>query len=97
VHLLDQGQPCDIELMNAKLVNVESAMDSAREAMEIHAAIGLTTERPIERYLRDAYHIFAPAGTSDVQRLRLAEAAMGRTKGQWSQRIVHGEPVTARN
>ncbi|MCC3763716.1 acyl-CoA dehydrogenase family protein [Glycomyces sp. TRM65418] len=93
VHLLDRGQPCDIELMNAKLVNVESALDSAREAMEIHAAIGLTTDRPIERFLRDAYHIFAPAGTSDVQRLRLAEAAMGRTKGQWSERIVHGEAV----
>ncbi|WP_227995892.1 acyl-CoA dehydrogenase family protein [Glycomyces albidus] len=87
-HLLDRGEPCDIELMNAKLVNVESALDSAREAMEIHAAVGLTTERPVERFLRDAYHIFAPAGTSDVQRLRLAEAAMGRTKGQWSERIT---------
>jgi acyl-CoA dehydrogenase len=68
-------------------------LDSARESMEIHAAIGLTTERPIERFLRDAYHIYAPAGTSDVQRLRLAEAAMGRTKGQWSERIVRGEAV----
>ena len=93
VHLLDQGLPCDVELMNAKLVNVESALDSAREAMEIHAAAGLSTDRPVERYLRDAFHIFAPAGTSDIQRLRLAEEALGRAKGQWSERIVCGEPV----
>lgn len=93
VHLLDQGMPCDAELMNAKLVNVESALDSAREAMEIHAAAGLSTERPIERYLRDAFHIFAPAGTSDVQRIRLAEEALGRSRGQWSERIVDGRAV----
>ncbi|WP_026924791.1 acyl-CoA dehydrogenase family protein [Glycomyces arizonensis] len=93
VHLLDQGMPCDAELMNAKLVNVESALDSAREAMEIHAAAGLSTDRPIERYLRDAFHIFAPAGTSDIQRIRLAEEALGRSRGQWSERIVGGEPI----
>ncbi|MDN3295417.1 acyl-CoA dehydrogenase family protein [Streptomyces ficellus] len=96
VHLLDEGLPCDAELMNAKLVNVESALDSARGAMEIHAAAGLFTDRPIERYLRDAHHIFAPAGTSDVQLLRLADVALGSAKGQWSQRladVVRREPA----
>ncbi|CAL9314236.1 MULTISPECIES: acyl-CoA dehydrogenase family protein [unclassified Streptomyces] len=96
VHMLDQGLPCDAELMNAKLVNVEWALDSARNAMEIHAAAGLFTDRPIERYLRDAHHIFAPAGTSDVQLLRLAEVALGTAKGQWSERladVVRMEPV----
>ncbi|MER5771272.1 acyl-CoA dehydrogenase family protein [Streptomyces sp. NPDC001985] len=87
VHLLDQGLPCDAELMNAKLINVESAIDSARSAMEIHAAAGLFTDRPIERYLRDALHMFAPAGTSDIQLLRLAEVALGTAKGEWSQRL----------
>lgn len=88
-HLLDRGLPCDAELMNAKLVNVEYALDSARVAMEVHAACGLDTDRPIERYVRDAYHIFAPAGTSDIQRLRLAEMALGRSKGQqWSQQLA---------
>ncbi|WP_314174175.1 acyl-CoA dehydrogenase family protein [Streptomyces winkii] len=95
VHLLDQGLPCDAELMNAKLVNVEYALDSARDAMEIHAACGLFTDRPVERYLRDAHHIFAPAGTSDVQRLRLGEIALGTAKGSWSERLselVRREP-----
>jgi alkylation response protein AidB-like acyl-CoA dehydrogenase len=88
VHLLDRGLPCDAELMNAKLLNVEYALDSARNAMEIHAACGLYTDRPIERYLRDAFHIFAPAGTSDIQLLRLGELAMGTAKGQWSERLA---------
>ncbi|WP_318209651.1 acyl-CoA dehydrogenase family protein [Streptomyces sp. SJL17-1] len=87
VHLLDQGLSCDTELMNAKLVNVESAIDSGRNAMEIHAAAGLFTDRAIERYLRDAHHIFAPAGTSDIQLLRLAEVALGQDKGSWSERL----------
>jgi len=87
-HLLDQGEPCDAELINAKLVNVEYALDSARNAMEIHGAAGLFTDRPIERYLRDAFHIFAPAGTSDIQLLRLGETAMGTSKGQWSERFA---------
>lgn len=96
VHLLDRGLPCDAELMNAKLVNVESAIDSARNAMEIHAAAGLLTDRPIERYLRDAHHMFAPAGTSDVQLLRLAEVALGTARSQWSERLsrlVRREPA----
>jgi alkylation response protein AidB-like acyl-CoA dehydrogenase len=90
VHLLDQGLPCDAELMNAKLINVEYALDSARDAMEIHAACGLSPDRPVERYLRDAHHIFAPAGTSDVQRLRLGEVALGLSKGQWSHQLTAG-------
>jgi acyl-CoA dehydrogenase len=93
VHLLDQGLPCDNELINAKLINVEYALDSARNAMEIHSAAGLFTDRPIERYLRDAFHIFAPAGTSDIQLIRLGEAALGISKGQWSARLAM-EPTT---
>jgi alkylation response protein AidB-like acyl-CoA dehydrogenase len=91
VHLLDRGLPCDAELMNAKLINVEYALDSARNAMEVHGALGLYTDRPIERYLRDAHHIFAPAGTSDIQLLRLGEMALGTSKEQWSQR--HAAPL----
>ncbi|WP_353823972.1 hypothetical protein [Mesorhizobium sp.] len=72
--------------------------------MEVHAACGLFADRPIERLLRDAHHIFAPAGTSDVQLVRLAEFALGTSKTQWSQRLAssagsqayrhHGCPVS---
>jgi alkylation response protein AidB-like acyl-CoA dehydrogenase len=88
-HLLDEGLPCDAELMNAKLVNVEYAIDSARTALEVHGAIGLDAARSVQRYLRDAHHIVAPAGTSDIQRLRLAELALGTAKGQqWSEKLA---------
>jgi alkylation response protein AidB-like acyl-CoA dehydrogenase len=88
-HLLDSGIPCDAELQNTKLVNVELSLDSARLAMEVHAAHGLFTNRPMERMLRDAHHIYAPAGTSDIQRLRLAEVALGLAKGElWSRRFA---------
>ena len=88
VYLLDRGLPCDAELMNAKLINVEYTLDSARNAMEVHAACGLLADRPIERLVRDAYHVFAPAGTSDVQLFRLAEFALGCSKAQWSQQLA---------
>jgi alkylation response protein AidB-like acyl-CoA dehydrogenase len=89
---LDQGQSCDAELQNAKLINAEYALDSARLAMEIHGAAGLfPDESPISRYQRDAFHILPPAGTSAVQRLRLAEVALGTEKGTpWSQRLPGG-------
>lgn len=88
-HLLDRGLPCDAELINAKLFNVESALDSARIAMTLHGAAGLLPEQLIERYTRDAFCILAPAGTSDVQRKRLAEIAMGRSMEPWSLQFAN--------
>lgn len=100
-HLLDRGLPCDAELMNAKLINAEFAIDSARAAMEIFAARGLHVSHRIERYLRDAHHVYAPAGTSDIQRLRLSEFASGSNHEQWSVTLADriradvGTPTTA--
>jgi acyl-CoA dehydrogenase len=87
VHLLDQRRGCDAELMNAKLVNTESALTSARAALEIFAGRGCQKEHHIERYLRDVIHTFPAAGTSDVQRLRLAQVAVGDYPSSWSARL----------
>jgi len=95
-HLLDEAQPCDAELQNAKLVNAEHALDSARLAMEIHGGYALFPhESSIARFQRDAWHIAPPAGTSAVQRLRLAEVALGEDNGsvQWSVRFA--DPTVA--
>jgi alkylation response protein AidB-like acyl-CoA dehydrogenase len=96
VHLLDGGHSCDAELMNAKLVNTESALTSARAALEIFAGRGCQTDHNIERYLRDVIHTFPAAGTSDIQRLRLAEVALGTYRGAWSSAVprptVHRVP-----
>ncbi|MEU4820259.1 acyl-CoA dehydrogenase family protein [Actinomadura sp. NPDC023710] len=92
-HMLDHGQPCDEELMNAKQYGVEALWNSALAVMKIHAAAGLRRDRPIERLLRDAFHLDAPAGTGDVQIHRLAEGALGIDHGPpWSVRFA---PLTA--
>ena len=99
VHLLDRGDSCDAELMNAKLVNTESALTSARAALEIFAGRGCQTDHNIERYLRDVIHTFPAAGTSDIQRLRLAEVALGTYRNDWSSAVpqptVHRVPGDA--
>jgi acyl-CoA dehydrogenase len=95
VHLLDRRQACDAELMNAKLLNTESALTSARAALEIFAGRGCQRDHHIERYLRDVIHTFPAAGTSDVQRLRLAEVALGGYRGDWSSRFGELEPAQA--
>jgi alkylation response protein AidB-like acyl-CoA dehydrogenase len=87
---LDRGLPCDAQLINAKLINAEYAVDSARAALEVHGAAGLFCDQGVERLVRDAFHILAPAGTADIQRLRLAEDTLGIGKGEWSQRFGGG-------
>ena len=89
VHMLDHALPCDDELVAAKQYGVESLWESALAAMKTHAAAGLRRDRPIERLVRDAFHIDAPAGTGDIQLHRLAESALGTSKGQWSHRFAH--------
>ena len=93
VHLLDRHRPCDAELMNAKLLNTESALTSARTALEIFAGRGCQRDHNIERYLRDVIHTFPAAGTSDIQRLRLAEVALGTYRAVSS--TVSGVPSSA--
>ncbi|MDQ1536031.1 MAG: acyl-CoA dehydrogenase [Actinomycetota bacterium] len=88
VTLLDQGESCDAELMNAKLVNPELALNSVRTAMEIFAARGCQRDFHIERYLRDVFHTFPAAGTSDIQRLRLAEITCGTYTRSWSEQLT---------
>ncbi|HEX3785702.1 MAG TPA: acyl-CoA dehydrogenase family protein [Pseudonocardiaceae bacterium] len=84
--MLDRGEACDPELINAKLVNTTELVNSALAAKSIHGATALETDRPIERLIRDALHVEDPAGTPDIQRLRLAEFALGTDKGQqWSE------------
>jgi alkylation response protein AidB-like acyl-CoA dehydrogenase len=94
VGILDTGAPADAELETAKFFNVEAVIKSAGTAMEIHGAAGLEKSHAVERLLRDAWHTYAPAGTGDIQLLRLAEHALGESKGQWSRRLNAGASAT---
>lgn len=70
VDRLDQGLPCDEQLISAKLEIIEAAEITTREARTVHGAReGLSG--PVARRFRDAHCIEFPAGTSDVQRYRL--------------------------
>lgn len=83
VHLLDHGLPCDAELINAKYLGHTWAAQSAQDAMELHGAHALNTDYPLQKLWRDIQHTYPPAGTGEVQRIRLADAALDDPI-QWS-------------
>ncbi|MFK0120140.1 acyl-CoA dehydrogenase family protein [Streptomyces sp. NPDC090994] len=89
VHLLDEGLPCDdADLINAKYLGHQWAAQSVQDAMELHGAQALDTDYPLQRPWRDIQHTYPPAGTGEVQRIRLADAALGEAHVQWSQRLA---------
>ncbi|MFD4176233.1 acyl-CoA dehydrogenase family protein [Streptomyces anulatus] len=88
VHLLDQGLPCDADLINAKYLGHKWAMTSAQDAMELHGAQALDPDYILQRLWRDIQHTYPPAGTGEVQRIRLADAAFGENHIQWSERLA---------
>ncbi|KPI22948.1 Isovaleryl-CoA dehydrogenase [Actinobacteria bacterium OV320] len=97
VDMLDRGLPCDAELTAAKGLGHELAAEAGRDAMELHGANALVEDYPLERVWRDMQTSYAPAGTGEVQRIRLAQALL-REHGhageetehtQWSIRLAH--------
>ncbi|CAM5466211.1 acyl-CoA dehydrogenase family protein [Streptomyces microflavus] len=88
VHLLDQGLSCDADLINAKYLGHQWAMKSAQDAMELHGAQALDRDYVLQRLWRDIQHTYPPAGTGEVQRIRLADAAFEEDHIQWSERLA---------
>ncbi|MEV4342674.1 acyl-CoA dehydrogenase family protein [Streptomyces sp. NPDC049590] len=87
VHLLDLGLSCDAELINSKHQGHALGVQSVQDAMELHGAHGLSADYFLQRLWRDAQCTYPPAGTGEVQRIRLAEAALGDDAIQWSERF----------
>lgn len=88
VHRLDHGRPCDEDLIHAKLQAAQTVRESAEDAMDTHGAAGLRTDRRVGQLAQDARCVEPPAGTSDIQLLRLGEAATGIDHGQYSVRLA---------
>ncbi|MEU7407713.1 acyl-CoA dehydrogenase, partial [Streptomyces sp. NPDC044948] len=88
VHLLDQGLSCDADLINAKYLGHQWAVQSTQDAMELHGAHALDRGYVLQRLWRDIQHTYPPAGTGEVQRIRLAEAAFDEDHIQWSERLA---------
>jgi short-chain 2-methylacyl-CoA dehydrogenase len=70
--LKDQGMPYTTEAAIAKLRASETAVDAAREAIQVHGGYGYTEEFPVARAYRDAKVLEIGEGTSEVLRLVIA-------------------------
>ncbi|MFF8481874.1 acyl-CoA dehydrogenase family protein [Streptomyces antibioticus] len=88
VHLLDESLPCDADLINAKYLGHRWAMQSTQDAMELHGAHALDGDYILQRLWRDIQHTYPPAGTGEVQRIRLADAALNEDPIQWSEHLA---------
>jgi alkylation response protein AidB-like acyl-CoA dehydrogenase len=72
-HLVDLGEKCTFEASTCKLFASETAVKTARAAIQIHGGYGLMTEYPVFRYLRDALVYTIGEGTSEIQRNIIAK------------------------
>ncbi len=68
----DQGLPYTTEAAIAKLRASETAVDVAREAIQVHGGYGYTEEFPVARAYRDAKVLEIGEGTSEILRLVIA-------------------------
>ena len=68
----DQGKRFSKEAAMAKLFASETAMDAALKAVQIHGGYGYTKEYLVERLFRDAKITEIYEGTSEIQRLVIA-------------------------
>ncbi len=74
---IDRGIRCDYETSMAKVFATEAAVRITSSAIQVHGAVGLCAEYPVERYFRDARMGTVPDGTSDIQRMIIARHLLG--------------------
>ena len=72
----DQGRRFSKEAAMAKLFASETAMDAAIKAVQIHGGYGYTKEYLVERLFRDAKITEIYEGTSEIQRLVIANSLL---------------------
>jgi len=75
--LKEQRRPFSSEASMAKVFSTEMANRVCNNAVQIHGGYGYTREFAAERHLRDARVTTIYEGTSEIQRLVIARAALG--------------------
>ena len=68
--------PYSVDAAKAKLFAAEVAMEVTTKAVQIHGGYGYTKEYPVERMMRDAKITEIYEGTSEVQKMVIAGAAL---------------------
>jgi alkylation response protein AidB-like acyl-CoA dehydrogenase len=76
----DNGQKCSKEASMAKLYASEMANRVTGQALQIHGGYGYTKEFPVERLYRDARVLTIYEGTSQVQKVVIANDVIGDKK-----------------
>ncbi len=75
-YMHDNGIPFGMASAMAKLTASEAAMQAAHGAVQIHGGYGLMKAYPVERYFRDAKMGEIYEGTSEIQRLVIANTLL---------------------
>ena len=75
--LADRDQPYNLEVSIAKYAAAEAAAFCADAALKILGAYGYSTEFPVERYYRDAKSYQIVEGSANIQKLIIAQDALG--------------------
>jgi butyryl-CoA dehydrogenase len=75
--LRQTGRPYKTEAAMAKLFASELAMRATTKAVQLHGALGYTTDAPVERMMRDAKICEIGEGTSEIQRMVIGRALLG--------------------
>jgi len=75
--LFDKGERCRWQSSVAKAYACEAAVNVTSKAIQVHGAMGLSDEYPVERYFRDARTLTIPDGTTQIQKLIVGREALG--------------------
>jgi acyl-CoA dehydrogenase len=67
--LTDAGTPDRKIACFAKLKATDTAMKVTTDAVQVHGAVGYTTEYPVERFMRDAKVLQIVEGTNQIQKV----------------------------
>jgi glutaryl-CoA dehydrogenase (non-decarboxylating) len=78
--LADQKKPNNLETSIGKYTAAEAANFAADAALKILGAYGYSTEFPVERYYRDAKSYQIVEGSSNIQKIIIAQDALGYRK-----------------
>ena len=69
----------------AKCFATDTAMRVATDAVQLFGAAGISSEYPINRYMRDAKVLQIVEGTNQIQRDIIANSFFGKRSGGWKQ------------
>ena len=74
----DKGKRYTLEASQAKLYASEMAQRVTNKALQIHGGYGYTKEYNVERYFRDARITEIYEGTSEIQKMVIADWVLNK-------------------